>query len=67
MPDHFLDLALLLQIIQRFPSKTPVDLETINQRCDGDEAVRLHVLVELVGSGFVEDHGVVGLVLDFDE
>lgn len=64
MPHHLLNLALLLQIIQRLPRQTAVDLQAIDERGDGDEAVGLDVLVEFVGGGFVEDDGVVGLVLD---
>ena len=64
MPHHLLNLSLLLQIIQRFPRQAPVDLESIHERGDGDEAVGLDVFVEFVRGGFVEDDGVVGLVLD---
>ena len=65
MSHHLLDLSLLLQIIQRLPCETPIDLQSINERGDCDEAVGLDVFVELVGGGFVEDDGVVGLVLDY--
>jgi len=64
MPHHLLNLPLLLQIIQRLPRQTAIDLQAIDERGDGDEAVRLHVFVEFVRGGFVEDDGVVGLVLD---
>ena len=64
MPNHLLDLSLLLQIIQRLPCKATIDLQSINEGGDCDEAVGLDVLVEFVGGGFVEDDGVVGLVLD---
>ena len=64
MPYHLLDLPLLLQVIQRLPRKTAVDLQSIDERGDGDEAVGLDVLVEFVRGGFVQDDGVVGLVLD---
>lgn len=65
MPHHLLDLSLLLQIIQRFPCKAAIDLQSVHERGDCDEAVGLNVLVEFVGGGFVEDDGVVGLVLDY--
>ena len=65
MPHHLLDLSLLLQIIQRLPCKASVDLQSVHERCDCDEAVGLNVFVEFVGGGFVEDDGVVGLVLDY--
>ena len=64
MPHNLLDLSLLLQIIQRLARQTAIDLETIDERGDGDEAVGLDVFVEFVGGGFVEDDGVVGFVLD---
>ena len=64
MPHHLLDLPFLLQIIQGLPSQTPIDLETIDEGGDGDETVGLHVFVEFVGGGFVEDDGVVGFVFD---
>lgn len=65
MSHNLLDLALLLQILQRLPRQGPVDLQPINKRGHGDETVRLHVLVEFVRGGFVEDDCVVGLVLDY--
>ena len=64
MSHHLLDLPLLLQIIQRLPRQTAIDLQTINERGDGDQAVGLDIFVEFVGGGFVEDDGVVGFVLD---
>ena len=65
MPNHFLDLPLLLQIVQRFPRQAAIDLQSVHERGDCDEAVGLDVFVEFVGGGFVEDDGVVGLVLDY--
>ena len=64
VPDHLLDLALLLQVVQRLPCQAAIDLQPIHERGDRDEAVGLHVFVEFVRGGFVEDDGVVGLVLD---
>lgn len=63
VPNHLLNLPLLLQIIQRLPRQAAVDLEPVHERGDGDEAVRLHVLVQFVRGRFVEDDGVIGLVL----
>ena len=65
MPHHLLDLSLLLQIIQRLPCETAIDLQSVHERSDCDEAVGLNVFVKFVGGGFVEDDGVVGLVLDY--
>lgn len=64
MSYHLLDLPLLLQIIQCLPCEATIDLQSINEGGDCDEAVGLDVFVEFVGGGFVEDDGVVGLVLD---
>lgn len=64
MPNHLLDLSLLLQIIQRFPCQAAIDLQSVDKRGNCDEAVRLDVFVEFVRGGFVENDGVVGLVLD---
>ena len=64
MPNHLLDLTLLLQIIQRFPREAAIDLQPVHERGDCDEAVGLDVFVEFVRGGFVEDDGVVGFVLD---
>lgn len=65
MSNHLLDLTLLLQVIQRLPCETAIDLQSVHERGHCDETVGLDVLVEFVGGGFVEDDGVVGLVLDF--
>ena len=46
--DDGLDLALLLEIRERSPGKRPVDLETVDERGYGDEAVGLDILLELV-------------------
>ena len=64
MSHNLLNHPPLLQIIQRLPRQTPIDLQSIDQHGDGDEAVGLHVFVEFVRGGLVEDDGVVGLVLD---
>lgn len=64
MSHDLLDLALLLQLVQRLASQRAVDLQPVDQRRDRDEPVGLHVFVEFVRGGFVEDDGVVGFVLD---
>ena len=64
MPHHLLDLPLLLQIVQRLPCEASINLQSVDEGGDGDEAVGLDVFVEFVGGGFVEDDGVVGLVFD---
>lgn len=64
MTNDLLDLTLLLEVGEGLAGKRTVDLETVDQSGDGDQAVRLDVLVELLRGGLVEDDGVVGLVLD---
>lgn len=65
MSNHLLDLSFLLQIIQRFPCEATIDLQPVDEGSDCDEAVGLNVFVKFVGGGFVENDGVVGLVLDY--
>jgi hypothetical protein len=62
-----LDLALLLQVLEAPPGEGAVDLESVDEGGDRHDAVGLDILVELVGSGLVEDDGVLGLVLDCSE
>lgn len=62
--DDLLDLSLLLKVGKRPPGEGAVDLQTVDEGGNGDEAVRLDILLELVGGGLVEDDGVLGLVLD---
>lgn len=64
MSHNLLDLALLLEIVQRLPCQAAVDLQSIDEGRDGDETVGLDIFVEFVGCGLVEDDGVVGLILD---
>lgn len=59
-----LDLSLLLEVLEALAGQGAVDLEPIDEGGDGDETVGLDVLVQLVGSGLVEDDGVLRLVLD---
>lgn len=65
--DNSLDLTLLLEILQALACQRTVDLKSVDQGGDGHKSVRLDILVELVGSGLVEEDGVLGLVLDCDE
>jgi len=67
VPDNLLDLPLLLQIIQRLSCKTAIDLKSVDQGCNGDEAVGLDIFVELIGGGFIEDDCMIGLILDWRE
>jgi len=64
--DHLLDLSLLLEVLEALACERAVDLESVDEGGDGNEAVRLDVLVELVGSGLVKEDGVLGLVLNCD-
>lgn len=64
MPHHLLNQLLLLQVLERRSRQAAIDLESVDEGGDGDEAVGLDVFVEFVGGGFVEDDGVVGFVLD---
>lgn len=64
MSNYLLNLTLLLQVVQCLPCETPIDLQSIDERGDSDQAVGLDVFVEFVGGGFVEDDGMVGLVLN---
>jgi len=61
---NLLDHTLLLQIPHGLAGNGTVYLQTIDEDGNGDETVRLDILLELVCGGFVEDDSVVGLVLD---
>ena len=58
------DHALLLQVVKCCSGERAVDFEAIDKHGDGDEAVGLHVFLQLFGGVLIEDYGVVGLVLD---
>lgn len=62
--DDGLDHALLLEVGEALSGQRTVDLHSVDEGGDGDQAVGLDILVELLGSGLVEDDGVLGLVLD---
>lgn len=59
-----LDHALLLEVEEALASQGAVDLHAVDENGDGDEAVGLDILVELLGGGLVQDDGVLSLVLD---
>jgi hypothetical protein len=62
--NDLLDLAVLLEVLERFPCKRTVNLQAIDEGSNCDEAVGLDILLELVVGLLVEDDGVLGLVLD---
>jgi hypothetical protein len=62
--NNLLDLAVCLEISQCFPCERAVDLQAVDEGGDGDEAVGLDILLELVVGLLVENNGVLGLVLD---
>jgi hypothetical protein len=63
--NDLLDLAVLLEISKRFACKRAVDLQAIDEGGNGNEAVGLDILLELVVGLLVEDDSVLGLVLDY--
>jgi hypothetical protein len=64
--DNLLDDALLLQVGQTSAGNGAVDLHSVDQDRDGDQAVGLDIFVKLVRGGLVEEDGVLGLVLDYN-
>ena len=64
MRNHLLDHTLLLQLPQRMARDRSIDLHAVDEGGNGNETVRLDVLVEALDGLLVEDDGVVGLVLD---
>lgn len=62
--DNGLDEALLLEVVEALAGQRSVDLHSVDENSDGDQTVRLDILVELLGGGLVEEDGVLGLVLD---
>lgn len=63
MGNNRLDQALSLQVLKALAGERAIDLQSVDESGNGDEAVRLDILVKLVGSGFVEQDGVLCLVL----
>lgn len=62
--DNLLDLTLLLEVGKGLAGKGAVDLQAIDEGGNGDQAVGLNILVELLKGGLLEDNGVLSLVLD---
>lgn len=65
--NNLLDDALLLKVGQTSAGNGSVDLHSVDENRDGDQAVGLDILVKLVGGGLVEEDGVLGLVLNCSE
>jgi hypothetical protein len=63
--NNLLDGTLSLEVVQGAAGERAVDLQAIDEDGDGDEAVRLDVLVETLLEGLVKDDGVDGLVLHY--
>jgi len=61
--NNLLDGTLSLEVGEGAAGEGAVDLQTIDEDGNGDEAVRLDVLVETLLEGLVKDDGVDGLVL----
>jgi len=61
---NLLDEAPLLKVSKSLASERTVDLETVDEGSDGDQAIGLDIFGELIRGLLVEDDGVVGLVLD---
>jgi len=66
MTDHLLDLPFVLKVIQRFPCERSVDFQPVDEDGDSDKAIRLDIFLQLLGGIFIEDDGVIGLVLDYN-
>lgn len=64
MADDLLDDPLLLEVLEGTAGERAVDLQSVDEDGDGDEAVGLDILLELLVGVLVEDDGVLGLVLD---
>lgn len=62
--DNGLDDALLLEVGKGLAGQGAVDLHAVDECGNGNQAVGLDILVELLRGGLVEDDGVLGLVLD---
>ena len=62
--NNLLDDTSLLKIGQTSAGNRSVDLHSVDENRDGDQAVGLDILVETIGSGLVEEDGVLGLVLN---
>lgn len=65
--DDLLDLAVGLELSKSLAGERAVDLQSVDEDGNGDEAVGLDILVETLSKGLVEDDGVLGLVLDCED
>ena len=64
MSDNLLDLTVGLKVVKSLTRERTVDLQAIDESGNGDEAVGLDILLELVVGLLVENDSVLGLVLD---
>jgi len=62
--DNLLDLTVGLKVVKSLTRERTVDLQAIDESGNGDEAVGLDILLELVVGLLVENDSVLGLVLD---
>lgn len=62
--NNLLDLTVLLKLGESLAGQAAVDLETVDQRSDGDQTEVLNILLETLGGLLLKDDVVVGLVLD---
>lgn len=65
--NDLLDLTILLKLSESLTGQAAVDLETVDQSGDGDQAEVLDILLETLGCLLLKDDAVVGLVLDCRE
>ena len=62
--DYPLDLTLLLQMSDRYPSKRAVNLQPLNEDALADKPERRNFLDDTVVCRFVKRNSVLGLILD---
>lgn len=60
----WLDDPLCLQLSQRLPRQATIDLQSFNENTDTDESIGADFFEKLFVSGFVEEDGIVGFILD---
>ena len=65
MVNNPLNLSLLLQMSNRNPCQTPIDLQPLNKNTLADEFEGGDFLQDTVVGGFVKGDGVLGLVFYF--
>lgn len=61
--NDLLDHTLLLQVVEGLACERAVDLQSVDEDGDGDQAVGLDIFLKLLVGLLVEDDGVLGLVL----